>query len=367
MGSMETRCRACGAFGFRPLGCQDRHCPSCGVAKTETWSQARTAELLAVPYFHLVFTVPGQLYPLFRANPRELFGLFFTKVAETLKTYAADPRFLGGTPGFFSVLHTTNRRLGYHPHLHVVVPGAAYNEADDKLLVVKNERFLFPVRDLAASFRARFLTGLRDLFDRGLLDLPGDKLAPLADEATREAFLEKLYQINWQLRTEAVEGHPERVIRYLSRYIFRTAISNARLLAFDGQSVTYCWKDRQTKQRRTATLPLMDFLRRFARHILPKGMQRVRFYGFLSPAKRKTTLVAAQQAAARRAELGGFALAATCTLRPEQQQAMCCESCGAEAVDVLAVTRGSFTVRISPKAYPIPPPRKPRPPRREAA
>ncbi len=366
MGEMELTCGVCGKTEWRPLGCQDRHCPSCGVGRTEQWAQARVTELLDVPYFHFVFTVPGQLYGLFAANPTLLYGLFFAKVNETLKVYAADRRFLGGTPAFFGVLHTTNRQLGYHPHIHVVIAGAAYDEAQRKLHVVDNDTFLFPVRDLAASFRARFLTGLRDLFDAGKLDLSRPDHQALAQQDGRELLLSKLSAINWQLRTDAIEGQPERVIRYLARYIFRTAISNARLLAYDGQDVTYGWKDRKTGHRRNTTIPLMHFIRRFARHILPKGFHRVRFYGLMSPAKRNKVLPLAQEAARHQARLRGFAQAVECTLKPETLPELCCSSCGADDVQVTAIVRGTVHVRFRRFPRGIPPPRQQPPPRREA-
>ncbi|MCB0256983.1 MAG: transposase [Anaerolineae bacterium] len=367
MGQMQLCCTACGASEWRPLGCQDRHCPSCGVRRTEDWAQARTSELLAVPYFHFVFTVPGELYPLFRANPQELYGLFFSSMAQTLTAFAAKRRFLGGTPAFFAVLHTTNRRLGYHPHLHVVIAGAAYDTKADQLRVVRKDDFLFPVRDLAAFFRARFLAGLAGCFDKGVLELVAPALHRWTDVTYRQRVLAELACVNWQLRTEAIDGEPERVIRYLSRYIFRTAISNARLLSFDGRSVTYGWVDRRSGERRTAALPLMEFLRRFAAHILPKGFQRVRFYGLLAPSNRRTALVLAQRAAIRRANLRGFALSVACTLRPEQVRPLCCVACGAEALAVTTIIRGSYAVHLAPRPHGIPPPQHRRPTRRGAA
>lgn len=348
------------------MGCQDRHCPSCGVRKTEAWAQSRVSELLDATYFHLVFTVPGELYPVFLANQTALYQLFFAAVAATLSKFSASPRLLGGTPAYFSVLHTTNRRLGYHPHLHVVMAGAGFDEANGKLVTVGKDDFLFPVRALASSFRGRFLSGLRDLVRSGRLNWNGPSIQHLADPQQFRALMTKLYAKNWQVRTDAATGGAERVIRYLSRYTYRTAISNARIVGYEHGDVTYIWRHRATGRRRAETLPLLDFVRRFSRHILPKGFRRVRFYGLLSPGKRGTVLVRAQKAARRRAKLLGFAVAVGCSIQPERQRELCCEACGAEGLLAVAVHRGSSVTILNRDVYARPPPLGGWPARRRA-
>lgn len=367
LGQMQFHCEHCGSVEWRPLGCQDRHCPSCGVRKTEAWAQARCAELLEVRYFHLVFTVPGELYPLFRESPEALYGLFFSAVRETLEAFSRNPKHLGGTPAYFSVLHTTNRRLGFHPHLHVVFAGAAFNEETRRLVLAKDPEFLFPARALAASFRGRFLSGFRELVEAGLIEGFHARSLNLDDPRQLRRFLTPLYGKSWQIRIDAVTGGPEHVIRYLARYTYRTAISNARLLALKDGMVTYTWRDRKTLARRKETLPILEFIKRFAQHILPKGFQRIRFYGALSPAKRRTLLPVMQAAAHRRAQLQGLATAVTPTLTPERQRPLCCSRCGREGLQPIAVLRGQWLTVLNPQAYPLPPPPIPRLSRSEAA
>ena len=367
LGQLQFACGSCGAEEWRPLGCQDRHCPSCGVRKAEAWAAARVEELIEAPYFHLVFTVPGELYDVFRDNPEELYGLFFSTVSETLATFAKDPRFLGGTPSTFMVLHTTNRQLGYHPHLHVVTAGAAFDEATGRLVRVRKDDFLFPVRALAASFRGRFLSALRELAQADRLLWARPSIRHLADPDHLKALLSTLFAKSWQVRTDAIAGGAERVIRYLARYTYRTAISNARLVRYESGEVTYTWRDRKTGARRGRTLPLLEFVRRFAEHILPKGFRRIRFYGLLSPAKRGTVLVKAQAEARHLSRLRGLPVPVACSLEPEKPPAMCCTACGAEDLRAVAVLRGSTFTVLNPHTYALPPPPTGRLQRREAS
>ncbi len=366
LGYTEFACTKCGSLEHRPLGCQDRHCPSCGVRRREEWAQARLAEVIDGPNFHLVFTVPGELYDLFRDNQDELYSLFFAKVKETLAEFAADTKYLGGTPAFFSILHTTNRRLGFHPHVHVVMSGSAFDEDKGKLVQVNNDDFLFPARALASSFRGRFLTGLRKLAQEGKLSFNRKSTEQLAHPKRLEALITKLFGKNWQVRTDAATGQSERVIRYLARYTNRTAISNARIVRYDNGDVTYVWRDRKTNRSRSQTLPLLDFVRRFAQHILPKRFRRIRFYGLLSPAKRSTVLVRAQAAARHIAKLRGLQVAVLCALTPERPPMLRCEACGAEALVPIMVVRGSKRTVINPDTYAIPPPEPKPTARREA-
>jgi hypothetical protein len=355
LGKMKFQCDKCEETEWRPLGCQDRHCPSCGVNKTEAWAQARVAELMLAPYFHLVFTVPGELYEIFQDNKTQLYGLFFSAVNETLAKFASDPRLLGGTPAYFSVLHTTNRRLGYHPHLHVVIAGAGWDRTKKRLVKVRNDDFLFPVRALAASFRGRFLTGLRALSKSGTLDWTRPSIHHLADGKELEALFTKLFAKNWQVRTDPVKGNTERVIRYLARYTYRTAISNARIIRHAEGEVTYLWRERKTGRKRYETLPRLKFVQRFARHIIPKSFRRVRFYGLLAPGNRKTALPLAQEAAEDLLSLDDLYKAVQSTLRPELKKPLQCVHCGAEGLRPVGVLRGPTYIHLSPETYPLPP------------
>lgn len=367
-GLLETVCADCGALSWRALGCQDRHCPSCGAQRTEKWVQARLSELLDVPYFSLTFGIHSELYPLFRINQRELYGLLFAVVRDTLHAFAADPAHLGGTPAFLAILHTANRQLGYHPHLHVEMAGAAYDEARDKLLLPADPGQLFPVDALTDAFRDRLLRGIRQLDAKGLLTWRHPNLEHLADQASRSRFLAALAERPWKsVWCQPATRGPEHQLRYLARHVHRTAITNARLAAYVDGKVTYAWDDRQTRQRRHRTLPVLEFLRRFAHHILPKRFQRVRSYGLLSPAKRQTVLPRAQRAARQHDRRKRWNQAVMGALGPETMPQACCEACGSLALRPYALIRGSTYTRLQPQTLPTPPPDEPTPRRREVS
>ena len=213
LGWMHQACSDCGVVRSSGLGCQDRHCPGCGLGRTQDWTDAREAELLDCDYSHFVFTIAGLLYPLFLENQRELYGLVMRCVNETLKKFAADDKFLGGTMSAFAILHTTNRRLDFHPHVHVVIAGAGLDEANGKLVTSQKSDFLFPVRALAAVFRWKVLDGIRALADAGELTFNGPNVRHLADRRNRQKLLQKLRKVNWWVHTKPAFGGPTQVVR----------------------------------------------------------------------------------------------------------------------------------------------------------
>ena len=282
LGGHLEQCDRCGHQ--RPVynSCRNRHCPKCQGLARARWLEKRQAELLPVGYFHNVFTLPHELNDLLAANPRVLYNLLFHSAAATLEAFAADPRYgLGGQLGFTAVLHTWDQKLLYHVHLHCVIAGGAL-AADGKRWLAARANYLFPVRELSAAFRERYLEGVRRAFTRGRLVFPG-RLQPWAEPAAFTAFLQPLAAKDWVVYTQPPFGGPATVLEYLSRYTHRVALSNSRLRAIDGGRVTFTYRDRRDHNRsKELTISAREFIRRFVLHVTPPGLCRMRHYGFLS-------------------------------------------------------------------------------------
>jgi len=267
--------------GARTITCRNRHCPKCQAQAREHWLAARERELLATRYFHVVFTVPHELNVLALENQRVFYDLLFTASAQTLLKVAADPRHLGAHIGVISVLHTWGQNLLLHPHVHCVIPAGGLSP-DQSSWVHTSDPFFLPVKVLSRVFRGKFCAGLKRLHRRQQLRCAGPASA-LAEPKQFRQLLRRLHRQDWVVYAKPAFGGPQKVLRYLGRYTHRIAISNHRLLAFDGERVTFRWKDyaRGGKQR-TMTLLATEFLRRFFLHVLPKGFVRIRYFGFLA-------------------------------------------------------------------------------------
>jgi hypothetical protein len=232
-------------------------------------------------YFHLVFTLPATLNPIALQNPRVVYGLLFRAAAETLQQVAADPDHLGAEIGFLAVLHTWGQNLQHHPHVHCVVPGGGI-APDASRWIACRPGFFLPVRVLSRVFRGKFLSLLGVAFDRGRLAFH-DKLGPLTDPAEFQRRLTDSARTEWVVHAKPPFGGPEQVLKYLARYTHRVAISNNRLVATEGDQVTFRWKDyAHGGKRKTMTLKGVEFIRRFLLHVLPAGFVRIRHYGFLA-------------------------------------------------------------------------------------
>ena len=292
----------CGTCGHRALSynsCRNRHCPKCQAQARDRWLAARERELLDVPYVHVVFTLPHTLQSLGRRNAARLYHLLFRASAATLLEVAADRRHLGAAIGFLSILHTWGQTLVRHPHVHCVVPAGGFSPDDQRWIHPKYAGFFLPVKVLSRVFRGKFVDGLRDAYARGELDLAG-ATADLRDPARWHAFVDALFCTDWVVYAKPAFGGPSAVLRYLGRYTHRVAISNHRLLAFDGERVTFRWKDyAHDGQRRTMTLAAMEFLRRFVQHVLPRGFVRIRQFGYLANHGRTARLALARRLLAR--------------------------------------------------------------------
>ena len=289
LGGHRDQCVRCGHQAISYNSCRNRHCPKCQTNAREKWLCARRRELLPVCYFHLVFSVPHALVPLIWQNKKFLFSLLFETSAATLLEVAADSARLGAEIGFLSILHTWGQTLQRHPHIHCVVPGGGLSP-DHARWIRSPPNFFLPVRVLSRVFRGKFVAGLRQAFHRKRLVFHGE-LQSLANGKASAAFLRSLFREDWVVYAKAPFGGPEHVLQYLARYTHRVAISNHRLLSVDGDQVTFRWKDYAHHSKcRAMTITQEEFLRRFLQHVLPKGLPRIRYFGWLANRRRRELL-----------------------------------------------------------------------------
>jgi hypothetical protein len=261
--------------------CRSRHCPKCQSLARAEWIEARKSELLDVPYFHIVFTLPEEIAAIALQNKDAVYGLLFKATAETLCTIAADSKHLGAQIGFFAVLHTWGQNLMHHPHLHCVVPGGGLSP-DGQRWIASRPEFFLPVRVLSRYFRRCFLDLFRLAFEQGALKFFGE-LEPLQDRQQFLAYLDPVRQKEWVVYAKKPFAGPEQVLDYVGRYTHRVAISNNRLLSLQDGQVTFKWKDyRHDNAQKTMTLPAEEFIRRFLLHVLPSGFHRIRYYGLMA-------------------------------------------------------------------------------------
>jgi hypothetical protein len=289
LGGHREMCDRCGAERITYNSCRNRHCPKCQTLTKERWLAARRADLLPIPYFHVVFTLPHSVNVLAQGNPRIIYTLLFRAAADTLLTFGRDPRHLGGTIGVTAILHTWGQNLSQHLHLHCLVTGGAL-AADSSRWISGGSSFLFPVRALSTVFRAKYLAGLQRAFDAGQLTFAGGT----ADLATRHAFtgfLGQLRAVNWIVFVKRPFAGPEQVLTYLGRYTHRVALSNDRLVDHRDGRVSFRWKDYADRDRvKVMTLEVEEFLRRFLLHVVPTGFMRIRHFGLLANRARGRTL-----------------------------------------------------------------------------
>jgi hypothetical protein len=281
LGGHVDQCDECGHRTISYCSCRNRHCPKCGSADRTAWLNQRAADLLPVEYFHVVFTLPQSLAPLALQNQRVVYGILFKAASETLLQIGADPKHLGALIGFLAVLHTWGQNLHDHPHLHCVIAGGGIT-ADDSRWISCRRQFLFPVKVLSRLFRAKFASLLKRAFHHAKLGFYG-KLQPLAKNRNFFRWLNESMRSEWVVYAKPPFGGPQQVLKYLARYTHRVAISNRRLVALQNGSVTFRWKN-YAKQNQPATMTLhaTEFIRRFLLHVLPKGLVRIRHYGFLA-------------------------------------------------------------------------------------
>jgi hypothetical protein len=282
LGGHVGACDACGHREISYNSCRNRHCPKCQALARARWLEQRAAELLPIPYFHVVFTLPAEIAALALTNQRLLYGMLFEAASRTLIEVAANPRHLGADEiGLLAVLHTWGQNLMHHPHLHCVVSGGGLAQNGSRWIASRKHYFL-PVKVLSRVFRNKFRALLDKAYRQGELRFYGE-LQPLAEPQAFGRFLTAATDREWVVYAKRPFGDATCVLKYLARYTHRVAIANSRLVAYRGGSVTFRYKDyaREGSQR-TMTLPAAEFIRRFLLHVLPSGFMRIRHYGYLA-------------------------------------------------------------------------------------
>src|SRR5271167_4093939 len=323
LGGHAEACDDCGLVRIAYNSCRNRHCPKCqGLARAQ-WLAERQAELLPVPYFHVVFTVPAQIAAIALQNKATVYAILFRTVAETLRTIAADPKHLGADIGLVAVLHTWGQNLHHHPHVHCLVPGGGLSP-DGMRWIACRRGFFLPVPVLSRLFRRLFLEHLQAAFAD--LSFFGELVA-FADRTAFKRCLAKLRRIDWVVYAKRPFAGPAQVLAYLGSYTHRVAIANSRLVALAGGKVSFRWRDyRHHDKLKLMTLPADEFIRRFLLHTLPEGFHRIRHYGFLSNRHRAEKIDRCQELLA----FGAAAASANAdeTAQPRDGTFDLCPSCG---------------------------------------
>lgn len=328
LGGHLYRCADCGNDHFIAHSCRNRHCPSCQRTGAEAWLDKQSANLLPVPYFHLVFTLPHSLNPLIRQNQRALYKLLFDSASATLLEFGR--RTLKAQIGMTAVLHTWSQTLLDHYHLHCIVTGGGLSFENQRWKST-SEHYLFAVRALSKMFRAKFRDGVKQLYHAGKLQFHG-ALARLAKPNEFARLVSDATAKPWVVYSKKPFAGPQAVLAYLSRYTHRVAIGNGRLLALDrpASTVTFSYKDYADQSRRKPMeLPLSEFLRRFSLHILPERFVKIRHYGLLGNRNRAEKIAAARARLAVGSSRPERLLCASRALR-ENPPPLVCPRCGAK-------------------------------------
>jgi hypothetical protein len=342
LGGHVARCEKCSHLHIAYNSCRNRHCPKCQGAAAREWLAQREAELLPVPYYHVVFTLPAPIADIAYQNKAVIYGILFKAAAETLITIAADPKHLGARIGLTAVLHTWGSALTHHPHVHIIVPGGGIS-LDGKRWISCRPGFFLPVRVLSRLFRRLVLEKLVAAYDTGRLQF-FNAHAALARRQAFVAYLAPLRQTEWVVYSKRPFGGPEPVLRYMARYTHRVAISNSRLVALDDNGVTFKWKDYRVDgpdRAKLMTLAPDEFIRRFLVHVLPAGFHRIRHYGLFASSARAENIARARQLLNAPATQRATAdTTATDTSEPKTL-AHPCPHCGGRMIIIETFERGS--------------------------
>jgi hypothetical protein len=333
LGGHVERCEDCAHVRIAYNSCRNRHCPKCQAIAAKEWLADREAELLPVPYFHVVFTLPAAIGDIAYQNKAVIYDILFKAAAETLITIAADTKHLGARIGLTAVLHTWGSALTHHPHVHIIVPGGGISPDGERWIACRPGFFL-PVRVLSRLFRRLFLEKFTATYHAGQLQFFGNQAA-LADPKSFKDHLAPLRRTEWVVYAKRPFGGPEAVLAYLSRYTHRVAIGNSRLIAFSDAGVTFKWKDYRAKEQQRAkvmTLAVDEFIRRFLIHVLPSGFHRIRHYGLFANGGRAENIARARQLlhvaephiAEPPRQPGDIGCADDCELQPSSYPCPCC-------------------------------------------
>jgi Putative transposase/Transposase zinc-binding domain len=344
LGGHVEACEDCGSVRIAYNSCRNRHCPKCQGAAREEWLAARRAELLDVPYFHVVFTMPAPIAAMAFQNKAVVYAILFSAAARAMTELAANPRRLGANIGFLAILHTWGQTLTHHPHIHCVVPGGGLAK-DGRRWIAARPAFFLAVRPLAKLFRRMFLDRLSAAFAAGRLNFFGD-LAALADGARFGQHIAAMQRVDWVVYCKKPFGGPERALAYLGRYTHRVAIANSRLLAVEDDHVAFSWKDyRAAGVNKVMRLAPDEFIRRFLLHVLPDGFHRIRHFGFMANGRRAEKIALCRELIGVQSIEEKPADSAQSSPTPEPG-AFCCRECGGRLriIEVFAAvfaTRGS--------------------------
>ncbi|PRY85547.1 transposase-like zinc-binding protein [Marinilabilia salmonicolor] len=317
LGGSALVCGDCGSVHYVLHSCRNRHCPRCQGIDRELWIEDRKQELLPVKYYHVVFTVPHDLLELFRFNRKVMYNLLFEKSWETIGVFAKDPKLLGARPGAIAVLHTWDQQLGFHPHVHMIVPAGGIDKQGEWKNTKQDGDFLFDVKQLSNVFSARFASKLRRLKREGKIK----KHVP-----------RNLIKEPWVVYAKQAFGSPESVVEYLGRYSHRVAISNHRILKVTSTHVTFSWLNRKAGYRKeTIRLTGVEFLERFLEHIVPPHFRRIRHLGFLSNRnKREAIKKIRKQLLVAHVMRPGLSRSQVLALRFGERSVLQCRECGGE-------------------------------------
>ena len=336
LGGHVARCADCAYTTIAYNSYRNRHCPKCQSAAAKDWLAEREANLLPVPYYHVVFTLPAAIADIAYQNKAVVYDLLFKVAAETMLTIAADPKHLGARIGITSVLHTWGSAMTHHPHVHMIVPGGGISP-DGGRWVSCRPGFFLPVRVLSRLFRRLFLEKLIATHQAGRLSFFGDH-ADLTEEQSFAAYLAPLRKAEWVVYSKRPFGGPEAVLAYLSRYTHRVAIANSRLIACDERGITFKWKDYRIEGRdryKQMTLGTFEFIRRFLIHVLPKGLHRIRHYGLFAKGACAGNIARARELLAAAKPGGQRTSAAVDPNKPS------CPCCGGRMIIIEVFERGA--------------------------
>src|SRR6059036_2737827 len=353
LGGHVARCEDCSHTIIAYNSCRNRHCPKCQGAAAREWLAEREGELLPVPYFHVVFSLPAKIADIAYQNKTAIYDILFKASAETMIAIAADPKHLGARVGVLSVLHTWGSALTHHPHVHMIVPGGGISRDGDKWVACRPGFFL-PVRVLSRLFRRLFLERLVATHNAGRLHFFGNH-APLADRRAFAAHLAPLRKIEWVVYSKRPFGGPQAVLAYLSRYTHRVAIANSRLIAVGDNGVAFRWKDYRAdghERQKVMTLTTGEFIRRFLIHVLPQGFHRIRHHGLFASGTRADNIARARELLAVPAAQSEAADTNCAEANEPKSPAHPCPCCGGRMVIIERFERGA-SPRYRPAASPI--------------
>jgi hypothetical protein len=345
LGGHRDRCSDCGHVAISYNSCGNRHCPKCQGNARLRWLAARERELLPTRYVHAVFTLPPELAPLALQNKKVIFNLLFHASAETLLQVARDPRHLGAEIGFFTVLHTWDQRLQFHPHAHCVLAAGGLSP-DHTRWISSSRRFFLPIKVLSRVFRGKFVAAIKAALRAGTLQFHGSVLQ-LSEPRAFAAWLRTLFRHDWVVYAKRPFAGPEHALPYLGAYTHRVAISNHRLVALHHGNVTFPWRDSaHGNKKKLMTLPVDEFLRRFLLHLLPRGFLRIRNFGFLANRRRASLLPICFELLPRSTEQATPSRVGSAT---QQCSNWRCPLCGGTMLIIEPISAAQLLLRSPPK------------------